>query len=93
MFRAGGGDQGNVVRAITIDDIMGQFGMTAIDILKIDIEGAEKDVFEGDVDSWLPKTGMLGVELHDRMREGCACAFFPQSRIIPFSRYPSMMMI
>ncbi len=60
MFRAGGGDQGNVVRAITIDDIMGQFGMTAIDILKIDIEGAEKDVFEGDVDSWLPQNRNAG---------------------------------
>ena len=79
-----GGDQGNVVRAITIDDIMSQFDMTGIDILKIDIEGAEKDVFEGDVDSWLPKTRMLGVELHDRMREGCACAFFSAVARHPF---------
>lgn len=88
-----GDGEDNVVRAVTIDEIMSQSGMPYIDISGIDIEGAEKDVFEGDVDSWLPKTGMPGVGLHDRMREGCACAFFAAVARHPILKCPYMTMI
>jgi hypothetical protein len=42
----------------------------AADVVKMDIEGAEKEVFEtGD---WLKKVRCLMIELHDRYRPGCS---------------------
>ena len=35
-------------------------------IMKIDIEGAEQDLFQGDVD-WMDEFAMIGIELHDWM--------------------------
>lgn len=64
------------ISAICINDIMQQYGMPEVDMLKIDIESAEKEVFEGDTDKWLPKVKVLVVELHDRMKKGCTKALF-----------------
>ena len=58
-------------RGMTIDKIMSDHGIDFIDILKMDIEGGEKEVFE-DADKWLGKIGILTVELHDRLKEGCS---------------------
>ena len=38
--------------------------------LKIDIEGAEKEVFD-DVTRWIGKIGVLMIELHERFKPGC----------------------
>jgi hypothetical protein len=43
-----------------------------IDVLKLDIEGAEKNVFGKDFEKWLPKAKVLIIEFHDRMVEGCS---------------------
>lgn len=51
------------------------FDLPAIDILKIDIEGAEKEVFSNDV-AWLEKVGLIFIELHDRKKPGCRDTFF-----------------
>jgi hypothetical protein len=40
-----------------------------IDILKIDIEGAETQLFSQDCDKWLSKVDNLLVELHDEEAE------------------------
>lgn len=61
---------------ITIEDIMKQHDMEYIDILKVDIEGAEKEVFEGNYQYWLPKTRCLMVELHDRLTPGSSKMVF-----------------
>ena len=58
-------------RGMTIDKIMSDHGIDFIDILKMDIEGGEKEVFE-DADKWIGKIGILTVELHDRLKEGCS---------------------
>jgi FkbM family methyltransferase len=47
---------------------------TKIDILKLDIEGAEKEVFNGSKD-WIDRVGLIIAELHDRHKEGCTDAF------------------
>jgi hypothetical protein len=62
--------------AVSIRSLQDQFGLTTIDILKIDIEGSEKDLFENADHSWLANTKCLVIELHDRMKEGCSKAFF-----------------
>lgn len=64
------------ISAYTIDQIMQQFGIDRIDILKIDIEGSEKELFENNYAAWLPKTKVLIIELHDRMRKGCSKSVF-----------------
>ncbi|MBQ4495852.1 MAG: FkbM family methyltransferase [Selenomonadaceae bacterium] len=64
-------------KATTISKVLADSGFEEIDILKLDIEGAEKEVFSApDVDEWLPKVKVLTIELHDRMKRGCSYAFF-----------------
>ena len=60
------------INAISIYDIMQQRNWETIDILKLDIEGAEKNVFEKNFEKWLPKVKILIIEFHDRMIEGCS---------------------
>lgn len=60
------------VSGITIDDVLKQWGGGApVDLLKIDIEGAEKELFSAPSDSWLARTRLIIIELHDRMVAGC----------------------
>lgn len=62
--------------AVTLDSILDQFNQSYIDILKIDIEGAEIELFTGNYHTWLSRTKIIVIELHDRMRRGCSKAFF-----------------
>ncbi len=64
------------VRAISIPTLMKEHGLNKIDLLKIDIEGAEKELFEGPDLSWLEHVDTIAIELHDRMVPGCGHAFF-----------------
>lgn len=64
------------IKAISIPELMRQQQCEKIDILKIDIEGSEKELFERHYETWLPKVKTLVIELHDRMREGAALSFF-----------------
>ena len=64
-------------KTVTIPKLLADSGFDEIDLLKIDIEGAEKEVFEAEnVHDWLSKVNVLVVELHDRMKRGCSSAFF-----------------
>jgi FkbM family methyltransferase len=53
------------VEGITLNDIIEQFGLHTIDILKIDIEGAERNVFSCDT-SFLKNVRCCVIELHGR---------------------------
>lgn len=64
------------VKAISINDIMERFNLQKIDILKIDIEGAEKEMFEKNFENWLPFTNIIIIEFHDRIRKGSSKSFF-----------------
>jgi FkbM family methyltransferase len=65
----------HTVAAITINKIMHDYNLEKIDILKIDIEGAEKEVFE-DSSSWIGKVNSIIIELHERMKPGCNRSFY-----------------
>ena len=56
--------------------IMLQEGWETIDILKIDIEGSEKELFSSNYEKWLPATKLIFVEVHDDMKKGCSKAVF-----------------
>ena len=58
------------IQGITVWDAMELLQTTNVDLLKIDIEGAEKEVFTGD-SSWMARVNMIVIELHDRFRPGC----------------------
>jgi FkbM family methyltransferase len=62
------------VTGVTVDAIMRRMGMDFIDLLKIDIEGAEKEVFEN-CSQWIDNVGVIMAELHDHLRAGCGRSF------------------
>lgn len=62
------------VDCVTLTEIMSSCRSPGIDILKLDIEGAEFELFSGDL-AWLAQTEALCVELHDRIRPGCTELF------------------
>jgi FkbM family methyltransferase len=55
----------NTVEGVSIDIIMAEYKIERIDLLKIDIEGAEKELFSKNYENWLSKTKVLAIELHD----------------------------
>jgi FkbM family methyltransferase len=64
------------VSAITIEDILRKLAVSDIDLLKLDIEGSERELFSTDTEAWLGRVGCIVIELHDRLRPGCAKAFY-----------------
>jgi FkbM family methyltransferase len=66
----------NSLLAISLNNLISQFQIESIDILKMDIEGSEKHVFSENYDKWLSVTKCLIIELHDRMNKGCSKAVF-----------------
>ena len=67
------------VPALTVDRIMAEYGINYVDILKVDIEGSEREVFE-QTPQWINQVGLIVIELHDRLRPGCSEAFFHATR-------------
>ena len=63
------------VKAMTVDAIMREQGIDHIDVLKIDIEGAEREVFQ-DPSAWIGRVDTLIVELHERIKLGCNRSFY-----------------
>jgi FkbM family methyltransferase len=61
---------------ITIDEILKGSGYDKIDILKINIEGSEKDLFSDNYEKWLPMVKVLIIELHDFLKAGCSTALY-----------------
>ena len=73
------------IEAVTINGLMDKFNIPSVDILKLDVEGAEKEVFEGDHAKWLPYVKAMIVELHDRYKPGCSESFFKAMSNYKFS--------
>jgi FkbM family methyltransferase len=57
------------IKSLTIDEIISQSGYDRVSILKIDIEGAEKQIFKIEYDRWLPRVDNLCIELHGEEAE------------------------
>jgi FkbM family methyltransferase len=63
---------GDKVRAVTMRTLMREANVPFIDLLKIDIEGSEKEIFE-DCDR-IGNVKAIAIELHDRFKPGCSKA-------------------
>jgi FkbM family methyltransferase len=72
------------VEAISIPQILAESGADRIDLLKLDIEGAERELFSESCEEWLPKVGMIVIELHDRFNRGCSERFYSHIVRRPF---------
>lgn len=63
------------VRSLSIAQILNDYNIEHLDVLKIDVEGAEKEIFE-DCKDWINRVGIILVELHDRLKDGCSKSFY-----------------
>ncbi len=57
------------IKSITMQKILEKLGTDAIDLLKIDIEGSECEVFKEGYTQWLDKTRNIIIELHGEENE------------------------
>jgi FkbM family methyltransferase len=73
---AGVCSNGSTIASFTIHDIVKRNAWSSIDILKIDVEGAEKDIFEDSYNLWLDLVKILIIELHEDYRPGCGESVF-----------------
>lgn len=67
---------GGSIEALSIPGIMRRFNLDRIGLLKIDIEGAEKEIFSASDLGWLDLVDRIAIELHDIFKPGCGDAFF-----------------
>jgi len=54
------------IAGISIKMLMTKYNIDTIDIFKIDIEGAEKELFSRNEESWITKTKWIIIELHGK---------------------------
>jgi FkbM family methyltransferase len=75
------------IPGITLDEVLRQFELNTIDYLKIDIEGAESDVFENSSSESLLAAKKIGVEYHSAR---CKDAVFRRAESLGFriARHP-----
>ena len=65
------------IQCYSIDSIMSMFDLPRINILKLDIEGAEKEVFQGkNIEKWIRKCKAIIIELHDFLNPNISKIFF-----------------
>ncbi len=67
--------EGVKIDVVSIDTIIKQNNIDRINILKLDIEGAEKEIFSSEC-NWLDKTDCILIEVHDRFKKDCAKTLF-----------------
>ena len=58
------------IPALTVAQLVARLGCERLDLLKMDVEGAEAEILRGAAE-WLDRVNVLVVELHDRLARGC----------------------
>jgi FkbM family methyltransferase len=69
------GEESVTAPGLTIDHLFERFAIERINLLKVDIEGAEREVFASRP-SELGRIDVIAIELHDGLHPGCSEAFF-----------------
>ena len=73
-------------KAVSINGIIKKSDYNIIDILKLDIEGAEKEVFSHNTE-WLNQVNILIIELHECYKKGCNKPFISAIKNYDFKIY------
>lgn len=71
-FRAVEAQRGTpaTVDGISIPDLLAEGSEGRVDLLKIDIEGSERELFSAGIDAWIDRVDMILVEIHECLRPG-----------------------
>ena len=86
-FHVGDGAEepgGTTVEGVRLGILMERVGVERIDILKLDVEGAEKRIFR-DRD-WLARTSIIGMEIHDKEGAGLILPQLEEAGFYVFAR-------
>jgi FkbM family methyltransferase len=75
------------VPGISMLDVLAAIKKKRIGLLKIDVEGAECEIFSENTDHWLPSVEALTVELHDWLHPDCARIVYSAVARRNFRRY------
>jgi FkbM family methyltransferase len=70
------------VAAVTVPGLINEYGLSYIDLLKLDIEGSEKEVLASSA-PWISHVGAICIELHDRFKPGCSREFYRAANDFP----------
>ena len=63
------GDVARLATAMKIGDILDDAGLDSVDLVKMDAEGAERELFKREHASWLARVGAVAAEFHADARE------------------------
>jgi hypothetical protein len=74
------------VAALSMPSLLKHFPQGRVDLLKMDVEGAEKEVFESSA-AWIENIDAIVIELHDRYKPGCSRAFFTSIATLPCEQW------
>jgi len=74
------------IEGMQVSTILDRHGIDHVDLLKMDIEGAEKQVFSTAA-GWINRTGAIAAELHDRYVPGCSRTFFAAVSGMPHEKW------
>ena len=58
-----------------MDELMRRYSLSSIDVLKVDIEGAEQQV-SADSAAWIDRVGAIIIELHEAIAPGRSRSFY-----------------
>ena len=64
----------SAIEGVGVADLLRDFGWQRVDLLKMDIEGAELEVLSAGTEEWIDRIGVLAIEVHYQ-RVGCWEAF------------------
>lgn len=65
---------GDVVKARSIPSLAREHGVAGFDLVKLDIEGAEREVLQSSPEEWLKQCQIFILELHDQISPGAGSA-------------------
>lgn len=65
-----------IIKGVSIESLMTKYDINTIDLLKLDVETSEKQIFSENFHSWLSRTKIIMIELHDELDKGCSRSFF-----------------
>jgi len=70
----GGGQELGPVPMVTIDSILAHEQVDRLFVLKLDVEGAEREIFQASA-AWMDRTEIVIAELHEQLAPGAEAAF------------------
>lgn len=68
-----------LVRCVTMERLISEYGFRRLDLLKLDIEGAEKHLLDSHR-GWLDRVDAIMIETHDRFMPGCTRSLLQVTR-------------